>query len=128
MKNCPCGSQVAYAQCCGLFIEGIVPAPTPEKLMRSRYTAYTLANIPYIMQTMRGTALVGFNPAEAAQWAKQAIWLKLEIKNSSEQGDRGFVEFIASYRWGKEKQTLHEKSEFEKIAGRWYYVNGVMGT
>ena len=39
---CPCGSDVIYPQCCGRWHEGLadgVGAPTPEALMRSRYSA-----------------------------------------------------------------------------------------
>ena len=42
---CPCGSGIIYAQCCGAWHAGMangVHAPTPEALMRSRYSAYGL--------------------------------------------------------------------------------------
>ncbi|MBL4770156.1 MAG: hypothetical protein JKY61_03170 [Planctomycetes bacterium] len=39
---CPCGSQLAKSKCCVRYIQGFENAPTPEALMRSRYTAFTM--------------------------------------------------------------------------------------
>ena len=43
--NCPCGSELAYKSCCEPIVKGKTLAPTAEALMRSRYTAYALAEI-----------------------------------------------------------------------------------
>ena len=47
---CPCGSGTKYKKCCRVFHNG-VPALTTEDLMRSRYSAYALNNLDYIMAT-----------------------------------------------------------------------------
>ena len=41
---CPCGSGSTYDACCGRLHRGPDLAETPEALMRSRYTAYSLGN------------------------------------------------------------------------------------
>lgn len=56
--SCPCKSGKRYADCCEPFITRINLPETPEQLMRSRYTAYSQANIDYIMGTMKGEASV----------------------------------------------------------------------
>ncbi len=38
-KACPCGSGQAFKECCQRYHDGELPE-TPEKLMRSRYSAY----------------------------------------------------------------------------------------
>ena len=48
---CPCGSQKSLTQCCGIYLQGQLSAPTAEKLMRSRYTAYCLKNLDYLFKT-----------------------------------------------------------------------------
>ncbi len=48
MKPCPCGSKVDYLGCCGQYIDYSTHPKTPEALMRSRFTAYSLADIAYI--------------------------------------------------------------------------------
>lgn len=121
---CPCGSRKQYYDCCGRFISGQSFPGTPEELMRSRYTAYTRANVDYIANTMKGPAAVGFNKAEAKEWAESLQWIRLKVLNTEvdPNGEKGFVEFIAVFReHGGAAQKRQEHSEFRRIDGRWYY-------
>jgi SEC-C motif-containing protein len=124
MTLCPCGSLKNSENCCSLFINGKALPHSPEELMRSRYTAYTQANIDYIANTMKGHASLNFNPAEAEAWAKHANWLGLKVLNSQTLDAKGFVEFIAEYSMNNHTHTLHEISEFHLENGKWYYVDG----
>lgn len=125
MSLCCCGSNKAYADCCEPFILGTKLPATPEQLMRSRYSAYSQANIAYIEKTMKGEALKGFDAKEAKKWAKQASWLGLSvIKAPIALGNTGFVEFIARYALNGKAQAIHEVSEFHFEGDRWYYVRG----
>ncbi|WP_416140975.1 YchJ family protein [Marinimicrobium sp. C6131] len=47
---CSCGSQAAYKECCGQYHSG-TPAPTPETLMRSRFSAFVQNKADYLMAT-----------------------------------------------------------------------------
>ena len=130
MEYCPCGSNKNYSLCCGIFINGPSLPPTPEALMRSRYTAYTQANIGYIIKTMKGKATKHFDANTALNWAKKSKWLGLTIIEASKVTDndkKGFVEFIAEYELNGKKQCLHERSEFHRQKNNWYYVNGIHG-
>jgi SEC-C motif-containing protein len=124
MENCPCGTAKSYPECCGIYISGQTPAPTPLTLMRSRYTAYSKTNIEYIQQTMTAPANIDFNPEEAKEWAASVSWLGLEIVAASQHNDRGSVEFIAHFSHAGQQQKLHEISEFHLIHQHWYYVHG----
>jgi SEC-C motif domain protein len=44
VETCFCGSDQLYAACCGLYHAGEFP-PTPETLMRARYSAYAFGKI-----------------------------------------------------------------------------------
>lgn len=123
-EMCVCGSGKTYFNCCGRFIEKEEIATTPEELMRSRYTAYTKANIEYIVKTMQGVAAQGFDKEQARHWAEQAKWLKLKVLNTRRDQDKGFVEFIATYLLNNKQQSIHEISEFQYINNHWYYVDG----
>lgn len=126
MTFCPCGSQRTYEQCCGLFIEKKQSPQTPEQLMRSRYTAYSQANIEYIKNTMAGKALTGFNESEAQKWAKRVIWIGLKvISTAQESPEKGFVEFSAHFLEGDQLKTIQELSEFHFKNNIWLYVDGV---
>lgn len=122
--NCPCGSGKAYATCCAPYLEGKALPPTSEALMRSRYVAYTQNNFDYIEETMGGVPLETFDRKRAQTMAKDTHWTKLEVLSSSENGNRGTVQFIAFYTFRGEEQMMHEISTFEKIKGKWIYIGG----
>lgn len=125
MMRCPCGSENEYGACCGQWIDQGLNPPTPEALMRSRYTAYALARIDYIANTMCQKAAIGFNAAEAECWAKRVRWLGLDVRNVGHiTPDQGWVEFIAHYQDNGTPQFIHELSEFHRINGKWFYVDG----
>jgi SEC-C motif domain protein len=126
MTDCPCGSQNTYVQCCAPYLTEKKYPLTPEALMRSRYTAYTMANIEYIEKTMCGPALVGFQAANATRWAKQVIWIGLKVLQTGlNNPNKGYVEFKASFMENNVLKLMHEKSEFIREQGRWYYIDDV---
>ncbi len=124
MEKCPCHSGKQYNECCGPFIEGKSLPQTPEQLMRSRYSAYTVFNIDYIGRTMRGPALKDFNKRETENWARQIEWQGLEILKTGMKDHDGFVEFIANYSNSGTAEQIHELSEFHRKDGKWYYIDG----
>lgn len=124
---CPCGSEAFLADCCQPFIDGKTFPSTAEALMRSRYTAFVLKKVGYIQDTMTGPSLARFNPIETFNWLENVEWTGLNIistEEGQEDDERGVVEFQAHYQ--EEGQTLNilERSEFEKLNDRWFYVSG----
>jgi SEC-C motif-containing protein len=116
-----------YSDCCGIYHDGRAMPATPEALMRSRYTAYTMANCEYIKKTMQGKPLIGFQEAEAANWARSVQWLGLNVIEAHQDAlneNTGFVEFKALYLENNKLKAIHEISEFHRINGRWFYVDG----
>jgi SEC-C motif-containing protein len=127
--RCPCGSAVAYQTCCGMWIEGQLYPSSPEQLMRSRYTAYTLVNIDYIKRTMRGQAAEGFDEVSAAHWARGVRWVDLNVLNAPPaQATAGEVEYVARYIEQDVLACIHEISEFHVEGGRWFYTGGELIT
>ena len=115
---CPCGEGKAFGLCCEPFIAGTAAAPTPEKLMRSRYTAFYARDFAYLERTWHPDTrptLTGDEPSG---------WVGLEIIESWEEGDEGEVEFKAKLIHDGKLETLHERSEFDKIDGKWFYHSG----
>jgi len=54
-------------------------------------------------------------------------WLGLKIRNAEAGGAddvTGTVEFVARFKVDGKGHRLHEISRFEKIDGRWYYLDG----
>ena len=120
---CPCDSGQTYVQCCGPWHQGLaqgVFAPTPEALMRSRYSAYVLGLVDYLLAT--------WHPS-TGPWELELSplkWLGLEVRHAQASGDAGVVEFVARCRDGGRPQRLHEISRFVREGGRWYYIDGQM--
>lgn len=124
--NCPCGLQRAYPDCCGRYHAGI-PAPSPEALMRSRYSAYVLKDGPYLLATWHDST----RPTSLDLAGDHAKWFQLEVKsiyNNLQKNEHtaahGTVEFVARYKIGGRAFRLHETSRFVFEAGHWFYVGG----
>ena len=92
--------------------------------MRSRYSAYTRANINYIERTMKAPATENFDAQSAKVWAQRVKWLGLKVLQAQASSQNGTVEFIAYFSDHGKKQHLHEVSEFVFENGQWYYVSG----
>jgi SEC-C motif-containing protein len=116
---CPCESGQTYAECCRPHHESLA-APTPEALMRSRYSAYVLGLIDYLLTTWHPST----SPGELE--LSPVKWLGLEVRHAMASGDAGVVEFVARCRDGGRAQRLHETSRFVREDGRWYYIDGQM--
>lgn len=125
MAKCFCGLEKDFSLCCEVFIRGDDLPPTPEALMRSRYSAYCQQNMDYLLATTDPQTLHKIDHHGNAVWAKSTTFTKLEILQSSEEGSKGIVEFKAQYQTaGEPMQTHHEISKFRKQNGKWYFREG----
>lgn len=126
MQNCICGKSRPFAKCCDRFLSGKQDAKTPEQLMRSRYCAYALGGYgDYLMDTWLPETTQGMTASDLSE--KTVDWRRLEVISSSQQGDKGVVEFKAWFRKSPdsdEMDFMHEISEFVRINPRWFYVGG----
>jgi SEC-C motif-containing protein len=124
---CPCGTKKSYHKCCGIFHNGSQNPLSAEELMRSRYSAYALKNLTYIKNTMTGKAALGFSLPEAERHQNYGSWLGLDVMNSlndKKNPDHAFVEFRALHNFKGTMSVLHELSEFTRIEGCWFYIDG----
>ncbi len=129
ITDCPCSSGLAYAECCEPYISGASKAPTPEALMRSRYSAYALQIMPYLASTLHPGQRADYDEAGAARWAEESEWDRLEIidiATDPANKNTGIVEFKATYRRQGEKLVHHERAEFRKKDSTWYFFDGKM--
>lgn len=124
---CPCGSGLQYSECCEIYISGKESAPTAEKLMRSRYSAFVVHNADYIYGTHDPSTRSQVNLEEIKTWSEESEWLGLQILETSggQVGDtQGLVEFMATYAVNGKKTQHREKSTFNYIDGQWYFTDG----
>lgn len=121
--RCPCGSGRPYDTCCGSRHRGILhlgtAAPSPEALMRSRYSASVLGLRDYLLRTWHpSTRPPGLDLAEAPEWTS------LQILSTTAREDNGQVHFRAIYRAANGWGYLEEVSDFVREAGEWFYLAG----
>ncbi len=120
-RHCPCGSERAFDACCGQWLEGLElgrHAPSPEALMRSRYSAYVLGDIAYLMATWHPSSAPGDLELPPTQW------VSLQILHVDQSPEAGVVEFIAIYKVNGKAAKMHEVSRFSCENGRWLYIDG----
>ena len=120
---CPCGSGRSTAACCGVFHAG-EPAPDAERLMRSRYSAFVLGLENYLLSTWHPETRPEAVELDAEP---RPNWIGLAVRSFSVLDEtHATVEFVARYKLNGRAFKLHETSRFERIAGRWLYVDGDM--
>lgn len=125
-NNCPCHSGLNYDSCCRPFHEGKALPATALLLMRSRYAAYALSLADYIQETTHPDYQ---ESRSKAQWRKEIELFSqhtdfqgLTILEHREEGDRGWVTFIAELAQDGRDCSFQERSYFERVRGRWLYL------
>jgi SEC-C motif-containing protein len=125
-KNCFCGNESAFTQCCQPIIDGKVDAKNAEILMRSRFTAYVIKDYQYILQTYTSAQRTKLTINELADSAQDTLWLSLQVLAHHCQENTAQVEFKAFYQVDNRYYVMHELSNFIFEADKWLYTNGVM--
>jgi SEC-C motif-containing protein len=115
--RCPCGTGESFGACCRPLHAGD-PAPSAERLMRARYSAFVVGDRGYLRDTWHGSTR-----PERVELDPGIRWTGLEIVDVVEQGDRAVVEFSAHFRDAEGVGVQHERSRFARRAGKWFYVD-----
>ena len=124
---CPCGSEKSHDACCGAILAGSATANSAEQLMRSRYSAYCLGHVDYLIASHHPSRRQANDRQMIHNTVSRHRWLKLQIIHSKQgrEGDyNGEVEFVASFIEDGHFRQLHERSRFVKEDNQWYYLDG----
>ncbi|MBU3995114.1 MAG: SEC-C domain-containing protein [Actinobacteria bacterium] len=124
-QPCPCGRGEAYGACCGLLHSGAA-APTAERLMRSRYSAFALGKAQYLLDTWHSSTRPDDLELDPT-WA----WRRLVIEATTAGGpfdDAGTVTFTAIARTPEGRMSQRERSRFvREPRSDWGAAAGVGG-
>ena len=122
---CPCQSGLNYVDCCQPFHQQIALPQTAEQLMRSRYCAYTMKNIDYIVSTTVPSQQMLLDKTALLDWAASTHWTGLHIVRHLPAISKihSAVEFKAFFASDEGIQAHHEFSLFVKLDKRWYFVD-----
>ena len=119
--RCPCLSGETYGQCCAPLHRGEADAPTAERLMRSRYSAFVVGDERYLLASWHPRT----RPASLDLDPEQR-WYRLDILSTQQGGlldTEGVVEFRAFYRSPDGRAEQHEVSRFVRDGRAWTYVD-----
>lgn len=120
--RCPCLSGLPYDECCGPLHRHDAAAPTAERLMRSRYSAFAVGDADYLLATWHPST----RPA-SLELDQNLRWYRLDVvaeRGGGNQDSEGVVEFEAHYRSPDGPGSQHETSRFVRERQRWYYLTG----
>lgn len=119
---CPCGSGRTYVQCCRPLHLGQRQARTAEELMCSRYSAFAVGDARYLLDSWHP-----LHRPDDLRVDPDRTWTRLEVLRTLAGGpddEHGVVEYRAHSSAAGRASVLHEVSRFERLAGRWVYVDG----
>ena len=117
---CPCGSGKTFGDCCEPVHLGRLQPASAEQLMRARFTAHVTHNFRFLHDTYRPTAGKPFVEEEVEPTMQ---WTKLVVHGHETTADpaKAFVDFSAYGTDEGVEKVLHEKAEFLRINGTWFY-------
>ena len=91
--------------------------------MRSRYSAFALGNVPYLVETWHPRTRPRSLDVDAdVRWTGLDV---LTTSGGSPLETEGTVEFRAHYVVAGRAGAQHENSRFLREHGRWHYLDGV---
>ena len=93
--------------------------------MRSRYSAYTLGLIDYLVATTLPAQQAELDQAAMRDWSTHSQWLGLQVQKVEAAGDaaHAFVTFTAHWQDTSGVQQQQERSAFVQVAQRWYFID-----
>jgi SEC-C motif-containing protein len=98
--------------------------------MRSRYSAFALKDAAYLLRTLHPQRRAA-NELQQIEHSFGGIeWRGLVILDrvaGTESDSTGVVEFVAHYETDGRRGQLHERSQFIKENGVWFYTSGEPG-
>jgi SEC-C motif-containing protein len=83
--------------------------------------------IDYIVETCTQDEKDKIDIRQTKSWSERSKWLGLKILSTEKGGTQdtdGIVEFEALYEMDGLRDTHHEKANFKKKDGRWFYDEG----
>ena len=122
---CPCGSGSSLNECCGHFHSGTA-APSALLLMRSRYSAYVLGQIDYLIATTLPAQQAQLDRQSISDWSLSSTWLGLEVESNEVLGgqpEHAFVTFNVRWHDNTGEHSHRERSAFVQVGGEWYFID-----
>lgn len=128
--KCPCHSKESYEVCCKPYHEGKL-AEDALKLMRSRYSAYALKLIDYVIDTTHPDCLYYQEDREGWKedlltFCEQTKFKDLDIIDVHLEPRMAFITFVVHMDQEGKDVTFTERSYFVFEHEKWLYRDGIV--
>ena len=124
-RPCPCGAKATIDKHCLPIIDGKAKPETAERLMRARFTAYSMGDVDFLIRTTAAEFREKLDADELEEYCDSIRCISLKVLATEAGGpkdDEGVVKFHASLMVNG-KRTLHsEVSHFHREEGDWVYA------
>jgi SEC-C motif-containing protein len=120
-QPCPCGSKLKYSACCLPILKQEKPAADAEQLMRSRFTAHVAHDYVHLHRTVLETSKEPY-VEDAREGGTNWTRLVIHSHETGPKPDYATVDFTAYFVEGEVERAFHEKAEFQKVDGTWFYT------
>lgn len=120
---CYCCSGKSFSECCEPYLSLKQTASSCEALMRSRFSAYCLADTTYLLATLHSSEHMPDLAAEITAFANSVHFCRLSVKSASQTVQHGQVRFAAYFIHEQKLDVIEEVSDFV-YDKRWYYKSG----
>ncbi|SEL83356.1 SEC-C motif-containing protein [Pseudomonas agarici] len=94
--------------------------------MRSRYSAYVLGLVDYLVTTTLPSQQHDLDRQSIADWSAQSTWLGLQVESAEVFGghpEHAFVTFTVRWHDHGGEHSHRERSSFVQNGGRWYFID-----
>jgi len=132
--TCPCGTGERCAACCGPFHKGAAEAPTAERLMRSRFSAFARREVDYLWRTLDAAHPDRARPEaevrrELLAACNRCRYVRLHVLSATERppGEVSEVTFRAEVFESGKDRSFTERSRFRHDGVGWRYLSGEPG-
>lgn len=125
MHPCPCHSGKLYSTCCQPYHSQQESPQTALALMRSRYSAYALHLVDYIIQTThpQNPQFNQKSDKELLHFCQNTEFIDLKILDFTDVKEEAFVTFRAILKQSGKDISFTEKSHFKKKDSQWLYYD-----
>jgi SEC-C motif-containing protein len=123
-RPCPCGAKATFDKHCEPVIDGKIQADTAERLMRARFTAYSLGDVDFLIATTAAPQRETLDAEELADYCESIKCISLKIlatEAGGPQDETGMVRFHASMQVDGKRRLHAETSQFHREDGAWVY-------
>lgn len=124
--QCPCGSQELYSSCCKTIHSYENQEYSVEKLIRARYSAYSLQLVDFLLHTTHPCSKLFTKPIkkikeDIVSFSKSYSFTSVSVNTVKYENKCSAAEYTITLESSEKVTTYNEVGLFDKVNDRWLY-------